>query len=94
MIIQLIILIVILRRLCTLILTSTVLCVHRRLIFNLLDGDGVEEAFYTTNRVMTVSFHQYGDKFFPESGDYDQNGKGDGLNYSINVPIKPGITSS
>ncbi|XP_003371086.1 histone deacetylase 3 [Trichinella spiralis] len=27
-------------------------------------GDGVEEAFYTTNRVMTVSFHKYGD-FFP-----------------------------
>jgi histone deacetylase 1/2 len=23
-------------------------------------GDGVEEAFYTTDRVMTVSFHKYG----------------------------------
>lgn len=31
-------------------------------------GDGVEEAFYTTNRVMTVSFHKYGD-FFPGTGD-------------------------
>jgi histone deacetylase 1/2 len=30
-------------------------------------GDGVEEAFYTTNRVMTVSFHKYGD-FFPGTG--------------------------
>ena len=28
-------------------------------------GDGVEEAFYTTDRVMTVSFHKYGDYFFP-----------------------------
>ena len=27
-------------------------------------GDGVEEAFYSTERVMTVSFHKYGD-FFP-----------------------------
>ena len=30
-------------------------------------GDGVEEAFYTTERVMTVSFHKYGD-FFPGTG--------------------------
>jgi histone deacetylase 1/2 len=32
-------------------------------------GDGVEEAFYTTDRVMTVSFHKYGD-FFPGTGEY------------------------
>lgn len=32
-------------------------------------GDGVEEAFYTTDRVMTVSFHKYGD-FFPGTGDF------------------------
>lgn len=30
-------------------------------------GDGVEEAFYTTDRVMTVSFHRYGN-FFPRTG--------------------------
>ena len=26
-------------------------------------GDGVEEAFYTTDRVMTVSFHKFGEYF-------------------------------
>jgi len=31
-------------------------------------GDGVEEAFYTTNRVLTVSFHEFGDGFFPGTG--------------------------
>lgn len=31
-------------------------------------GDGVEEAFYSTDRVMTASFHKYGD-FFPGTGD-------------------------
>lgn len=31
-------------------------------------GDGVEEAFYCTNRVMTVSFHKYGE-YFPGTGD-------------------------
>lgn len=31
-------------------------------------GDGVEEAFYTTDRVMTCSFHKYGE-YFPGTGD-------------------------
>ena len=38
-------------------------------------GDGVEEAFYTTNRVMTVSFHKYGD-FFPGTGALGELGLG------------------
>lgn len=37
-------------------------------------GDGVEEAFLTTNRVMTVSFHEFGDNFFPGTGGLDQVG--------------------
>lgn len=28
----------------------------------------MEEAFYTTDRVMTVSFHKFGD-YFPGTGD-------------------------
>jgi histone deacetylase 1/2 len=28
-------------------------------------GDGVEEAFYTTDRVMTCSFHKYGEYLDP-----------------------------
>lgn len=31
-------------------------------------GDGVQEAFYLTDRVMTVSFHKYGNLFFPGTG--------------------------
>jgi len=31
-------------------------------------GDGVEEAFIDNDRVMTVSFHKYGEQFFPRSG--------------------------
>lgn len=30
-------------------------------------GDGVEEAFYSTDRVMTCSFHLFGN-FFPGTG--------------------------
>lgn len=54
-------------------------------------GDGVEEAFYLTNRVMTVSYHQYGDDFFPGSGNLDSIGDGEGKYHSINIPLKPGI---
>lgn len=54
-------------------------------------GDGVEEAFYTTDRVMTVSFHKYGDNFFPGTGDVWDRGFGAGEGYSLNVPLKNGI---
>lgn len=66
---------------------------HNRVLYIDIDvhhGDGVEEAFYTTNRVMTVSFHRYGD-FFPGTGDLKETGAGEGLNYSLNVPLKKGI---
>lgn len=74
-------------------------------------GDGVEEAFYTTDRVMTASFHRFGD-FFPGTGDVRVSraactgvcwlyrarlikqdiGYGRGKNYSVNVPLRDGIT--
>ena len=37
-------------------------------------GDGVEEAFYNTNRVMTVSFHEFDEDFFPGTGPLDSIG--------------------
>lgn len=44
---------------------------HKRVLYVDIDvhhGDGVEEAFYSTDRVMTVSFHKYGE-YFPGTGD-------------------------
>ena len=44
---------------------------HSRVLYIDIDvhhGDGVEEAFYTTDRVMTVSFHKYGE-YFPGTGE-------------------------
>lgn len=54
-------------------------------------GDGVEEAFYLTNRVMTVSFHRFGQGYFPETGDVWDRGAQEGLNHSVNVPLHSGI---
>ena len=53
-------------------------------------GDGVEEAFFTTNRVLTVSFHKYGD-FFPGTGSLDDIGIDGGRGYAVNVPLYDGM---
>ncbi|KAF7982642.1 hypothetical protein HWV62_27079 [Athelia sp. TMB] len=53
-------------------------------------GDGVEEAFYTTDRVMTCSIHKHGD-FFPGTGTQNDIGKGKGKGYSVNIPLQDGI---
>ncbi|KAI0364607.1 histone deacetylase [Pilatotrama ljubarskyi] len=54
-------------------------------------GDGVEEAFYTTDRVMTCSFHKFGE-FFPGTGQIEDRGRGPGRGYALNIPLKDGIT--
>ncbi|KAJ7296151.1 hypothetical protein O6H91_08G043000 [Diphasiastrum complanatum] len=66
---------------------------HARVLYIDIDihhGDGVEEAFYTTDRVMTVSFHKFGD-YFPGTGDLRDVGHSEGKYYSLNVPLKDGI---
>ncbi|KAI5191716.1 histone deacetylase 1/2 [Nematocida sp. AWRm77] len=53
-------------------------------------GDGVEEAFYCSDRVMTISFHMHGE-FFPGTGAVTDVGVENGRGYSINVPLNSGI---
>ncbi|KAB0791481.1 hypothetical protein PPYR_03281 [Photinus pyralis] len=67
---------------------------HARVLYIDIDvhhGDGVQEAFYLTDRVMTVSFHKYGNYFFPGTGDMYEIGAESGRYYSVNVPLKEGI---
>jgi len=53
-------------------------------------GDGVEEAFYTTDRVLTCSFHKFGN-FFPGTGRIDDKGIESGTNHAVNFPLKDGM---
>jgi len=67
---------------------------HPRVVYIDIDihhGDGVEEAFYMTDRVMTVSFHKFGDMFFPGTGGIEDIGNSTGRYYSVNVPLQDGI---
>ncbi|KAJ3114532.1 Histone deacetylase 3 [Phlyctochytrium bullatum] len=64
--------------------------VHQRVLYVDIDvhhGDGVQEAFYETNRVLTVSFHRYDGLFFPGTGDITETGSGRGRHHSLNVPL-------
>lgn len=66
---------------------------HPRVLYIDIDvhhGDGVEEAFYTTDRVMTCSFHKYGE-FFPGTGELRDIGVGKGKHHAVNVPLRDGI---
>jgi len=66
---------------------------HQRVLYIDIDihhGDGVEEAFYTTDRVLTASFHKFGE-YFPGTGDIRDIGTGPGKFHAINFPLKDGI---
>lgn len=52
-------------------------------------ADGVQRAFYTTDRVLTVSLHESGRYLFPGTGDVSEIGAGSGEGYSVNVPLAP-----
>jgi histone deacetylase HOS2 len=56
-------------------------------------GDGVQEAFYLSNRVCTVSFHKYNGEFFPGTGTIDKFRYGLGKNFSFNLPLLDGINN-
>jgi len=66
---------------------------HPRVLYVDIDvhhGDGVEEAFYATDRVMTVSFHKYGE-YFPGTGELRDIGVGVGKHHAVNFPLRDGM---
>jgi len=52
-------------------------------------GDGVQYAFYETNKVLTISIHESGRYLFPGTGSVDEIGQGEGLGYAVNIPLSP-----
>lgn len=53
-------------------------------------GDGVQEAFYDTDQVLTISIHQHGHHLFPGTGYVYETGKGRGQGFAVNIPMYPG----
>lgn len=52
-------------------------------------GDGVQKAFYESNRVLTISLHESGSSLFPWTGFESEIGQGEGEGYSVNLPFPP-----
>ena len=52
-------------------------------------GDGVQNAFYETDQVLTISLHQDGRTLFPGTGFIGEIGAGSGEGFSVNVPLPP-----
>jgi acetoin utilization protein AcuC len=50
-------------------------------------GDGVQEAFYDTDQVLTISLHESGIYFFPGTGFEHETGSAAGVGFSVNVPL-------
>ena len=68
--------------------------VHPRVLYIDIDihhGDGVQEAFYNSNRVLTISFHKLQENFFPGTGSLAETGIDLGKHFSLNVPLRDGI---
>lgn len=72
---------------------------HPRVMYIDIDvhhGDGVEQAFWSTDRVLTVSFHKYDPQnFFPGTGSLSTTGPANphnpGAHHSLNIPLNDGI---
>ncbi len=52
-------------------------------------GDGVQEAFFDDNRVLTISLHESGRFLFPGTGFTSESGSGEGSGYAVNLPFYP-----
>ncbi len=52
-------------------------------------GDGVQDAFFTTDKVLTISLHETGETLFPGTGFEYETGAGEGKGYSVNLPLPP-----
>ncbi len=52
-------------------------------------GDGVQEIFYSNEKVMTISIHESGEFLFPGTGWLHELGKGMGRSLKLNVPLEP-----
>ncbi|MCX8021622.1 MAG: acetoin utilization protein AcuC [Syntrophorhabdaceae bacterium] len=50
-------------------------------------GNGVQDAFYDTDKVLTISLHESGETLYPGGGFETELGKGKGEGYNVNIPL-------
>lgn len=50
-------------------------------------GDGVQWAFFETDKVLTISLHQHPATLFPGTGYQEEMGRGAGRGFAVNLPL-------
>ena len=60
--------------------------------FDVHHGNGTQDIFYEAGDVLFFSIHRYGMGFYPGTGAAAETGKGKGLGYTLNAPIKFGTS--
>jgi len=55
--------------------------------FDAHHGDGVQAAFYSEPRALTISVHESGRFLFPGTGEVTEMGSGDGTGTCVNIPL-------
>ena len=58
--------------------------------FDAHHGDGVQNAFYRSKDVLTISIHQTGRSLFPGTGFVYETGGAEGIGNAVNIPVIPG----
>ncbi len=53
--------------------------------WDLHHGNGTQNSFYETDKVLYVSTHQF--PYYPGTGDVQETGKGKGEGYTVNIPL-------
>jgi acetoin utilization protein AcuC len=53
-------------------------------------GNGVQNAFYNTDKVLKISLHESGETLYPGSGFENEMGIQEGKGYNVNVPLREG----
>jgi len=56
--------------------------------FDAHHGNGTQNSFYYTDQVLYISYHQW--PHYPGTGSAEEKGEGDGLDYTINIPLETG----
>ncbi|KAJ2746967.1 Histone deacetylase 8 [Coemansia sp. BCRC 34301] len=57
-------------------------------------GDGVQDAFLHSNKVMTLSIHHHDRGFYPNSGGAADEGRGRGVGHGINAALRRGASDA
>ena len=53
-------------------------------------GNGVQDAFYQSDKVLTISLHESGETLYPGTGFETEIGDDEGKGYNVNIPFKAG----